>query len=49
MVHRSGAGTLAGSGSGSSRMIAVIVSALVRREKARLPAHNSYSTNPSEN
>jgi hypothetical protein len=41
MTHRNGAGVAAGSGSGSSRMMAVIVSAVLPREKARRPAASS--------
>ena len=37
MVHRTGAGTVEGSGSGWSRMIAVMVSAALSRRKARFP------------
>ena len=48
-IHRSGAGTVAGSGSASSRMMAVMVSAALPRGKARRPVASSYKTSPNEN
>ena len=42
-------GADASTGWGSSRMIAVKVSAVVAREKARFPVAISYTTDPNEN
>ena len=49
MTQRWGRGTLAGSGSDSSRMMAVMVSAALGRSKARLPVTIWYKTRPKEN